>query len=60
MRWRLRFGIYIILKPVRKIDKEKLKKDLRRHVERIKGIKGRIEPKPGELISSYLEEEFEG
>lgn len=50
---------YIILKPVRKIDREKLKRELDRHVKRIRLIRERIEAEPGELAESYLEEEFE-
>jgi len=50
----------IILKPVkRKVNPEKLREDFKRHVESLKRIKGRREPKPGELAKSYLEEEFE-
>jgi len=49
----------ILLKPVRKIDKEKLKKALNNHLNKIKNIKNLIEPKPGELAKIHLEEEFE-
>lgn len=50
----------IILKPVkRKANPEKLREDFKRHVESLTRIKGRREPKPGELAKSYLEEEFE-
>ncbi len=50
----------IILKPAkRKIDAGKLKESLRKHVEFLKKIPGRVEPKPGELAQAYLEEEFE-
>ncbi|RLF19274.1 MAG: AbrB/MazE/SpoVT family DNA-binding domain-containing protein [Thermoprotei archaeon] len=50
----------IILKPAkRKVDIEKLKESLKRHVETLKRIPGRTEPKPGELAQAYLEEEFE-
>ncbi len=50
----------IVLKPARrKVDAEKLRESLRRHVEVIKRIQGRREPKPGELAETYLEEEFE-
>jgi len=50
----------IILKPAkRKIDTAKLKESLRKHVEILKKIPSRVEPKPGELSQAYLEEEFE-
>jgi len=50
----------ILLKPVkRKVDIAKLKESLRKHVETLKKIPNRIEPKPGELAQAYLEEEFE-
>ena len=50
----------IILKPAkRKVDIEKLKESLKRHVEILKRIPGRTELKPGELAQAYLEEEFE-
>jgi len=50
----------IILRPAkRSVDIEKLRKSLRRHVEILKKISGRREPKPGELTKTYLEEEFE-
>ncbi len=49
----------ILLKPIRKVDINEIKKALRKHIDEIKGIPGRKEPKPGELASVYLEEEFE-
>lgn len=49
----------ILLRPVRKVDIEKLREALRKHVELIKTIQNRREPKPGELAGTYLEEEFE-
>jgi len=50
----------IVLRPVKKTANiEKLMKSLREHVERLKRIQGRREPKPGELAEIYLEEEFE-
>ncbi|MET1159640.1 MAG: AbrB/MazE/SpoVT family DNA-binding domain-containing protein [Thermoprotei archaeon] len=50
----------ILLKPVkRRVDIDKLKESLRKHVETLKRIPGRKEPKPGELAQVYLEEEFE-
>lgn len=50
---------YILLKPIRKVDIEKLREALRKHVELIKAIQNRREPKPGELAGIHLEEEFE-
>jgi len=32
---------------------------LRKHIETLREIRGRREPKPGELAQAYLEEEFE-
>ena len=53
-------GDGIILKPVKKkVDVVKLKESLRKHVETLRGIPDRIEPKPGELAQAFLEEEFE-
>ena len=49
----------ILLKPVRKIDKEKLKTALNKHLNKIKNIPNLLEPKPGELAKTYLEKEFE-
>ena len=49
----------ILLKPIRKIDKEKLSTALKKHLNRIKNIPNSTEPKPGELAKTYLEEEFE-
>lgn len=49
----------ILLKPLRKIDKEKLTTALKEHLERIAALPGIREPKPGELAGAYLEEEFE-
>lgn len=49
----------ILLKPVRRVDEEKLRKAFREHLERIRKIPGLVEPKPGELAEIYLEEEFE-
>jgi len=53
-------GDGIVLKPVKKrVDVEKLKESLRKHVEKLKTLPERREPKPGELAGIYLEEEFE-
>jgi len=50
----------IILRPAkRRVDVEKLKESLREHVETLKEIPGRVEPRPGELAQAYLEEEFD-
>ena len=50
----------IILKPAKKkVDVEKLRESLRKHVETLKKISGRVEPKTGELARLSLEEEFE-
>ena len=50
----------IVLKPAkRSVDVDKLKESLRKHIENLREIRGRREPKPGELAQVYLEEEFE-
>ena len=49
----------ILLKPVRKFDRKKLEESLKGHLDRIRGIPDLREPKPGELATIYLEEEFE-
>jgi len=50
----------IVLKPAkRNVNVDKLRESLRKHVETLKGIRDRREPKPGELAQAYLEEEFE-
>ena len=52
-------GDGIILNPAKKrVDEEKLRESLRRHVDRLREIPNRTEPRPGELVESYLEEEF--
>jgi len=48
----------ILLKPVRKVDIDKLKEFLEEHVEKLKDLKS-SEPRPGELAGVYMEEEFE-
>lgn len=48
----------ILLKPVRRIDVEKLRNALRTHSARIVKIPNALEPKPGELAEICLEEEF--
>ncbi len=53
-------GDGIILKPVkRRVNEEEVRKSLRMHLERLREIQSRREPKPGELAGAYLEEEFE-
>ncbi len=53
-------GDGIILKPAkRKVSEEEVRRSLRIHLQRIRGIQGRREPKPGELAKAHLEEEFE-
>ncbi len=49
----------ILLKPVRKVDMEKLKEAFREHVEKLSKLPNLVEPEPGELVEVYLEEEFE-
>ncbi len=49
----------ILLKPIRKIDIEEVRKALIEHVKKIKEIPNALEPKPGEIAKVYLEEEFE-
>ncbi len=41
-----------------KTDTEILKRKLKMHAEKIKQVKDRREPKPGELATISLEEEF--
>ena len=53
-------GDGIILKPAkRRVDEEEVRRALREHLERLREIRDRGEPKPGELAGAYLEEEFE-
>lgn len=49
----------ILLKPVRKVDAEKIKRILRNHVEKVRKIPDALEPMLGELAKVYSEEEFE-
>ena len=50
----------ILLKPARKkVDVEKVRGLLRAHAERLRELRGRREPAPGEAAASSLEEEFE-
>ena len=43
----------------RRVVIEELVEQLRMHVEIIRAIRSRREPRPGELAGIYLEEEFE-
>ncbi len=53
-------GEGILLKPAkRKVNIDYLNTAFTRHVERLRRIENRIEPKPGELAEVCLEEEFE-
>ncbi len=53
-------GDGIILRPAkRRVNEEEIRRALRAHLERLRGIQDRREPKPGELAQAYLEEEFE-
>jgi len=48
----------IVIRPVKKnVDVEELRKALRAHALKVKSLKERVEPVPGE--ASSLEEEFE-
>ncbi|RLE99857.1 MAG: AbrB/MazE/SpoVT family DNA-binding domain-containing protein [Thermoprotei archaeon] len=49
----------ILLKPVRRVDVDELRERLRRHREALIRLRGRREPRPGELAGVSLEEEFE-
>jgi AbrB family looped-hinge helix DNA binding protein len=50
----------IVIKPAKKsVNVEKLRDSLRRHIEKLKEIPTKKEPRPGELAKVYLEDEFE-
>jgi AbrB family looped-hinge helix DNA binding protein len=51
-------GDGITLKPERKVDLERLRAAFGEHDERLAGLNTR-EPRPGDLVKVYLEEEFE-
>ncbi len=53
-------GDGITLKPVRRFDRRRLEEALKRHLDRLSEIEDLREPRPGELASAHLEEEFEG
>jgi len=50
----------IVIKPLKKkINIKDIKEKLQSHVKKLKQIETRVEPKPGELATVSLEEEFE-
>jgi len=50
----------MVIKPMKgKMNVERLRESLRTHVEALRRIPGRREPKPGELARISLEEEFD-
>lgn len=50
----------IVIKPAKKnVDRERLKELLRAHAMKVRNLKERMEPSPGEASSLSLEEEFE-
>ena len=50
----------ILLKPAkRRVDVDRVRELLRAHAARLRSLKGRREPAPGEVAASSLEEEFE-
>jgi len=49
----------ILLKPVKRFDRRKLERALKKHLDNIIRLPDLKEPKPGELATVYLEEEFE-
>ena len=52
-------GDGITLKPIKKVDIEKLRSSLKNHLEKLRSLPGLKEPTPGEL-NIPLEEEFDG
>ncbi len=49
----------IIIKPARKrVNVEELRRRLAAHAEKLRRLKGRREPAPGEAAEASLEEEF--
>ena len=48
-----------IFMSLSEFDKRRLEKYLRDHLDKLKRVKDLVEPKPGELVATYLEEEFE-
>ena len=51
-------GDGITLKPIKKVDIEKLRSSLKNHLERLRSLPGLKEPTPGES-TIHLEEEFD-
>ena len=52
-------GDGIILKPARgNVDVEEVRRLLAAHAEKLRGLRVKGKPKPGEPASAYLEEEF--
>ena len=50
----------VVIRPAKRaVDEGSLREVLRRHAEKIRGLAGRREPRPGELATVSLEEEFE-
>ena len=50
----------IVIKPVKKnIDRERLKELLKAHAMKVRNVREKEEPSPGEASSLSLEEEFE-
>jgi len=50
----------LLLKPTRRqVDENWLRSAFREHVEKLRSVKERVEPGPGELAEVHLEEEFE-
>ncbi|MCD6324598.1 MAG: AbrB/MazE/SpoVT family DNA-binding domain-containing protein [Desulfurococcales archaeon] len=48
----------ILLKPVRKVDVEGVREALRKHLQVLRNLEGRKEPKLGDLRTVSLEGEF--
>ena len=42
-----------------RVNEEEVRRALRAHLERLREIQGKREPRPGGLAGAYLEEEFE-
>ena len=50
----------IIIRPARRrVDAEELRRRLTAHAERLRRLKGRREPAPGEAAEACLEKEFQ-
>ncbi len=46
----------IVIKPARRVNLAELREALRKHVEKLRKVQDRIEPKPGEVGEIDLEE----